>query len=66
MNAKKCDACGKYYSELFAYRFYMMPNSFITNPAMKLDFCEECQKKLDAFPAYYISVKDSKKEDAKE
>lgn len=63
MNAKRCDACGKYYSKLVAYRFYMMPNSSIT---MKLDFCEECQKKLDAFPAYYISVKDSKKEETDE
>lgn len=66
MNAKRCDACGKYYPGLVDFRFSMIPRSFSINTAMKLDFCEECQKKLDAFPAYYISVKDGKKEEADE
>lgn len=64
MDAKRCDCCGKYYSKHVEFRFSMVPRSF--NLTMKLDFCDECQKKLDAFPAYYISVKDGKKEETNE
>lgn len=45
-NAKKCDVCGKYYSELAT------PDITVTNyhhpyGDTRYDLCDECQKKLE-------------------